>query len=250
MRILLANIVPWPPTPTKSTLVTSDILFIPLSGNGLNRADLHTDRTADAVSLGNTGFLVFTVIAQGRAAGGEAFLTANARIRIDDARRLVEVELGFIFFRELLEDAGPLGDDDRRFIFDGKGPVQRFFHGLQVQGIDGTDVLDAQGFDDRFDIDERCRFPFDVIACPGVVLMAGHAGNAIIQDDADGVGAVVGHFGQGVDACMEERRIAHAGDDPFLLVAELEAMAEAVSNGESTAHTDGQVLGVERRRPA
>ena len=52
------------------------------------------------------------------------------------------------------------------------------------------------------------------------------------------------------DARMEERRIAHAGDNPLLLITELEAMAEAVSNGESTAHTDGQVLGVERRRPA
>ena len=80
--------------------------------------------------------------------------------------------------------------------------------------------------------------------------MAGHAGNAVVQDDADGVGAIVGYFGQGVDTRMEERRIAHAGDDPFLLITELEAMAEAVSNGESTAHTDGQVLGVERRRPA
>lgn len=36
----------------------------------------------------------------------------------------------------------------------------------------------------------------DVVARPGVVLMAGHAGNAVVQDDADGVGAVVGHFGQ------------------------------------------------------
>ena len=143
VRILLANIVPWPPTPTKSTLFISDILFIPLSGNGLNRADLHADRTADAIRLSNTGFLRFTVIAQGRAAGGEAFLAANALIRIDDARRLVEVELGFIFFGILFEDTRPFGDDDRRFIFHGKSPVQRFFHGLQFQGIDRPDVLDA-----------------------------------------------------------------------------------------------------------
>lgn len=222
MRILLANIVPWPPTPTKSTLFISDILFIPLSGNGLNRADLHADRTADAIRLSNTGFLRFTVIAQGRAAGGEAFLAANALIRIDDARRLVEVELGFIFFGILFEDTRPFGDDDRRFIFHGKSPVQRFFHGLQVQGIDRPDVLDAQGFDDRFDVDEPGRFPFDVIARPGVILMAGHTGDAVVQDDTDGIRAVIGHIGQGVDARMEERRIAHA---------------------------DGQVLGVERRPP-
>ena len=108
VRILLANIVPWPPTPTKSTLFISDILFIPLSGNGLNRADLHADRTADAIHMSNTGFLRFTVIAQGRAAGGEAFLATNALIRIDDARRLVEVELGFIFFGILLRTQGHL----------------------------------------------------------------------------------------------------------------------------------------------
>ena len=141
VRILLANIVPWPPTPTKSTLVTSDILFIPLSGNGLNRADLHTDRTADAVGLGNTGFLVFTVIAQGRAAGGKAFLTANARIPIDDARRLVEVESGSYLLRELLEDAGPFVMMTDGSFFDGKGPVQRFFMGFQVRGIDGMTFL-------------------------------------------------------------------------------------------------------------
>ena len=135
----LGRILEWR-TPFLSTrLDGSDILFIPLlfiplSGNGLNRADLHADRTADAIRLSNTGFLRFTVIAQGRAAGGEAFLATNALIRIDDARRLVEVELGFIFFGILFEDTRPFGDDDRRFIFHGKSPVQRFFHGLQVQG--------------------------------------------------------------------------------------------------------------------
>ena len=48
---------------------------------------------------------------------------------------------------------------------------------------------------------------------------------------------------------MEERRIAHAGDDPFFLMTELQTMAEAVGDGKGTAHADGQVLGVERRRP-
>ena len=84
-------------------------------------------------------------------------------------------------------------------------------------------MLDAQDIDDRFDVNERGRFPFDVIARPGVILMAGHTGDAVVQDDTDGIRAVIGHIGQGIDARMEERRIAHA---------------------------DGQVLGVERRRPA
>ena len=89
VRILLANIVPWPPTPTKSTLFISDILFIPPFWKWPEPGRPACRPYSDAIRLSNIGFLRFTVIAQGRAAGGEAFLAANALIRIDDARRLV-----------------------------------------------------------------------------------------------------------------------------------------------------------------
>ena len=128
----------------------------------MNRADLHADRTADAVRFRNTGFLRFIVEAQSRAACRQALLTADADFRIDGARCHIEVEFFFIFFGELLEDAGPLGDDDRRFIFDCIRPVEGFFHDFEVQRIDGADILNTQGFDDRFDIDEGSRFAFDL----------------------------------------------------------------------------------------
>ena len=54
--------------------------------------------------------------------------------------------------------------------------------------------------------------------------MAGHARNAVVQDDADRIGSVVGNFGQGVDARMEEGRVAHTADDAFLLIAEFKTV--------------------------
>ena len=101
----------------------------------MNRADLHANRTTDAVRLRNAGLLGFIVKAQSRAACGQALLAADADIRIYVARRHIEVKFFFIFFGEFLEDAGPLGNDDRRFGFIGISPVRVSFMTLRSRGL-------------------------------------------------------------------------------------------------------------------
>ena len=111
-------------------------------------------------------------------------------------------------------------------------------------------MLDPQGPDDRFNINQRRRFPFERIARTGILLMAGHACNAVIENDTDRIGMVVGDICKGIDTRVEEGRITHAGNDPLFLAAHLKTMAQAMADRKGAAHTDSQILSVERFRPA
>ena len=75
--------------------------------------------------------------------------------------------------------------------------------------------------------------------------MAGHAGDAVVQDAADDAGVVVDDLLQGVDAGVEEGGVAHAGHHGLVLATGEEGLGQAVGQGEGGAHADGHVLGVQ-----
>lgn len=172
--------------------------------NSTDRADLGTQGAAGTVGLGDAGFLLFRIIAQGRTARREAFAAADAEILPDFIGRIGAGKFSRIEGRPFFQGAGIFRDDDHRFIGNGEGPVQRFFHDRQVLGINRADVADAQIPYDGFDIDSIGFLTFQGIARAGVILMARHTCRTVVQDGTDDRGFIIRYFHEGIDACMEE----------------------------------------------
>ena len=93
----------------------------------------------------------------------------------------------------------------------------------------------------RFQIHGGGGLALDVVAGGGVLLMAGHAGDGVVQNDNDGIALVVGDVYQAGDAGMDKGGIAddsHASSSPPRSPRRL---VEAVEGGDQTRPCRWQV---------
>ena len=137
------------------------------------------------------------------------------------------------------------GDDDRRLA---RG--QLLLDGLVARGkiirVDDAHAADADRVTQRFQIDLRAGVALEVEAGRRVLLVAGHTGDGVIENDDGRSRLVVGDVDETRDAGMHERRIADDGDGVVgVLLAG--GLVEAVQAGDGRAHTDGRVDRLQRR---
>ena len=135
--------VPWPPTPQRTTFLTFDISATHLS-NSFLRADLGADAAAGAGHAVYVRLLRAAVEAQGRAAEAQAALAADAGVVIDGVLGLLRAELGLVLGAALLEGAG-VARDDQRGALEGDGLLERLARGLKVHGVHLVYVRHAEG---------------------------------------------------------------------------------------------------------
>jgi hypothetical protein len=92
-------------------------------------------------------------------------------------------------------------------------------------------------------VDARRFLAVDVAAAAGIVLAAGHADGAVVEQQHGDVAAVVGDVEQALHAHVQEGRIADHGDDALVLVGVAAPLVEAERHAHRGAHRDA---GVER----
>ena len=134
--------------------------------------------------------------------------------------------------------------DNHRGLLGGQLLFERGHHLLQVVGVHHGDTADANGMTQGFQIHGGGGLALDVEAGGGVLLVAGHAGDGVVQHDNHGVGAVVGDVYQAGDAGVGKGGIANDGH-AFLLRLGAAGLVVAVEGRHRRAHADGGVHGVQ-----
>ena len=86
----------------------------------------------------------------------------------------------------------------------------------------------------------------DVAAVARVVLAAGHADGAVVEQQHGDVALVVDHVEQAPHAHVQEGRVADHGDDALVLVGFAAPLVHAERNAHRGAHRDAGVEGVPR----
>ena len=140
-----------------------------------------------------------------RAADLEAGAATGAFFRIHRIERPA-LENAFPFD----QNAGLVGNNHRRF-----GALHFLLEGLlgllQVKGIHHPDMLDPQSPAELGNIDPMGRLRSSGYTGSGVVLAAGHGGDAVVENNHGCRRIVVDHVHQAVDAGVEEGGIADHG---------------------------------------
>ena len=112
-------------------------------------------------------------------------------------------------------------------------------------------MLVAIGSQHILDFDDRGRGALKGIAAAGVVLMAGHAGDGVIQHYGNHVSLIVENLGGTGHAAVEKGGVPQNAKDLFSsLSGDLKGLGHAHANGESAAHADTGIYGAQRRRCA
>ncbi|EXI73798.1 MAG: hypothetical protein AW07_02485 [Candidatus Accumulibacter sp. SK-11] len=125
------------------------------------------------------------------------------------------------------QDAGLAGDDHRRF-----GDLRLLAQGLQQHrqfiGVDQVHafVAHAECLDEANEIDPRRLVAMDVATAAGIVLAAGHADGAIVEQQDGDVALVVNDVEQPLHAHVQEGRVADDGDDLAILLVFAAALVE------------------------
>ena len=110
-------------------------------------------------------------------------------------------------------------------------------------------MLHAAGPDQSLDIDGRRRFSLGVPSGGGVILVPGHGGDPVIQNDDRSRRAVIFHVDEAGDSRMEEGGIP---DDRHHIFRKILAPGHfhAVSHGDGTTHAERRIhSGKRRQRP-
>ena len=102
-------------------------------------------------------------------------------------------------------------------------------------------MLDADGPHELFHIDKRGRIPLSRKARAGVVLMTGHTGDAVVENDIDGIRPVINRVHQRIDARVEEGRISDNGDDSPACIAHIEGALRPVAERDARPHAAGRI---------
>ena len=95
-------------------------------------------------------------------------------------------------------------------------------------------------------VDARGFLAVDVVTVGRVVLPAGHADGAVVQEQHGYVAAVVGDVQEALHAHVHEGRIADHGDDLFVLLRFGAALVETMRHAHRCAHRDAGVKRVPR----
>ena len=151
------------------------------------------------------------------------------------------------------EQAGTACDDGGvlALVEGGHRVVHGLLHGGQILGIHGEDGGVAVGLEHLLHADHGGLLAHQGVAGAGVVLMAGHAGDAVIQHAGDHAAVVVDDLGGAGHAAVEEGGVAHDAEHHLIGDAlPLEGLGHAHAGGEAAAHADAHVHAVQRRRKA
>ena len=127
--------------------------------------------------------------------------------------------------------------------------VDRRARRLEVVRVDDAHVRNADGAAQRLEVDRARRVALDRVAGRRVLLVAGHAGDRVVEDDHRGIRAVVGDVNQACDTRVDERRIADHGDR-LLFRLGAARLVVAVERRNRSAHADADVHRAERGRGA
>ena len=135
-------------------------------------------------------------------------------------------------------------DDDRRLI-DGEFLCDRLLHFGELVRVGNSDALDADRMAECLKIDGSSRIALQIFARGRVLLMTGHTGDRVIENDDRRIGCVIRNIDKAVQAGVHEGRVADDCDGLVLgLLAE--HLVEAVQAGDRRAHADRPVNGFER----
>ena len=147
------------------------------------------------------------------------------------------------------EQAGPAADD-RRGHRGGQRVIHSLLHGREILRVDDDDVFIAEGVQHVLDLDRGRDLSLQRIAGAGVVLVAGHAGDVVVEHDGDDRALVVQNLGRAGHAGVEEGRVAHDAEDLFLLARRSKSLGHAHRDGEAAAHAHAGVHRAQRRGAA
>ena len=115
-------------------------------------------------------------------------------------------------FDGLEQSAGSLRDYDRRLVRS-KLLLDGGFKALEVKRILNSDSAHTDGMAESLKIDLNGRLLADCEARGGVILVACHAGDGVIEDDNGIVAFIVNDVDKTCYARMDKGRIADNGDE-------------------------------------
>ena len=129
--------------------------------------------------------------------------------------------------------------------------VHGLLHGLEILGIHGEHRGVAVGLEDLFDVHHGCFLAHEGEAGAGVLLMAGHTGDAVVQHAGNHLAAVIEDLGSTGHAGVEEGGVAHHAEDHLIGDAlALEGLGHTHTGGEAAAHADAHIHTVQGRGKA
>ena len=99
-------------------------------------------------------------------------------------------------------------------------------------------MVDAERENEGLDLDHLGGLVLESEAGPGVLLMAGHRRDAVVQDDRENVRLVVGDVGQGGQARVVERRVADHGDHALADAGLRRSVCDADAGAHAAAGVD------------
>lgn len=185
----------------------------------LFRADLFTYRATDAHCVVDNGFFVND--GNSGATASQTGFTTDALVCVDGATRFVSV--GILFFvevAELFENARIFGDNNACFV-QSQSPIESLVYGFEVVRIDNLDIFNTYGADDTFEVDDSRFFALSGKAGTGVLLVTGHTGDTVVENNGYIVTLVVNDVKQTCDAAVEESAVAEYADDSLVVSGNL-----------------------------
>ena len=140
------------------------------------------------------------------------------------------------------EDACAPHDERRRPILVRQRCLERRFHGFDVPGVDLFHEGNAHRFDDGSDVNLVSLLALQRGAGAGMLLLARHCGDAVIENRHGDFGFVVDGCGQRREARMEEGAVTDGGDDALLPAR----LLEAVRHPDARPHRNEHIHRLER----
>lgn len=179
----------------------------------------------------------------GRAGYLQAALAADTFLLVHHA--LADVVL------DALDEQARASRDDGSGDLGGKRVLHGLLHGLKILRIDDVNILVAVGGEDVLDLQGLGDVALQIASTAGVLLMAGHAGDRVVEHDGDEVALVVDDLGRAGHAAVEERRVAHDAEDLAVrLTGQLEGLGHAHADAEAAAHAHDAVQRAQGRGTA
>ena len=151
------------------------------------------------------------------------------------------------------QQAGTAGDDGGvlALVEGGHCGVHGLLHSLQILGIHSEHGREAVSLQHTLHTDHGGGLAHQGEAGAGVVLVAGHAGDAVIQHTGDHAAVVVDDLGGAGHAAVEKRGVTH--DAEHYLIGDalaLEGLGYAHAHGEAAAHAEAGVHAAQGRGAA
>ena len=124
---------------------------------------------------------------------------------------------------------------------------QFFFHNgitlFQVIWIHYADSLKSHCSAEGFQIDLTCRISLDVVACQGILLMAGHTGNGVIQHDNGRITLVISNIGKTGHAGMHKGGVTDYGYG-FVLALFAKCLIKSMDRTDGGSHAKCHLHGI------